>query len=143
MLSKLIYASQATRPMKPEELTALLAAARAKNETLGITGLLLYCNQSFLQVLEGEAEVLDKLYQTIEQDSRHDKLRMLGRAPIDARKYTGWSMGFEHVDEDQLIETLPGFRPATQYPLVAADLVRNGAVAETLLGLYNRNTPDV
>lgn len=108
-----------------------------------MSGLLLYCNQSFLQVLEGETEPVEALYQKIEKDPRHDKLRLLSRAPITVRKFPEWSMGFEHVDEDVLIETLPGFKPATQYPLVAADLVRNGAVAETLLGLYQRNTPDV
>jgi hypothetical protein len=142
VLSKLIYASQATRAMRPDELTLLLASARRNNEKLGLTGLLLYCNQSFLQVLEGEAEVIDALYQKIEGDPRHQKLRLLLRAPIDVRKYPAWSMGFDHVDEDRLIETMPGYQPATQYPLVSADLVRNATVAETLLGLYQRNTPD-
>ena len=142
MLSKLIYASQAKRPMSPEELTQLLTVARTNNEKHGLSGLLLYCNQSFLQVLEGETEALDALYQKIERDERHDRLRLLARVPIETRKFAGWSMGFEHVDEDLLAETLPGFKPATRYPLVSADLVRNGTVAETLLSLYERNSPE-
>ncbi len=142
MLSKLIYASQATRPMIAAELTALLATARANNERMRLTGLLLYSNQSFLQVLEGEGDALDEVYDAISKDPRHEKLRLLMRAPADRRRYPEWSMGFEHVDEDALVERLPGFRPATRYPLVSADLVRNGQIADTLLGLYQRNGPE-
>jgi len=139
MLSRLIYASQSVRPMSESDLIALLKEARKNNEILGLTGLLLYSNQSFLQVLEGEVEKIDGLYTRIEKDQRHRALRLLMRAPIDSRKFEGWSMGFEHVDEEDLADALPGFQPATQYPLVNAGLIKNGVVAETLLSLYKRN----
>lgn len=142
MLSKLIYASSATRAMSESDLTELLTQARSNNLENNLTGLLLYCNQSFLQVLEGEPEILDALYARIETDPRHKKLRLLARSPTNTRKFGAWSMGFEHVDEDHLAEILPGFRPATEYPLVNADLIRNGTIAETLLDLYQRNSID-
>jgi len=143
MLSKLIYASRATHPMSDDDLTDLLSTARTNNQKHELTGLLLYCNQSFLQVLEGEPDRIEKLYSKIEADPRHTQLRLLYRAPIEQRKFSSWSMGFEHIDEDRLASTLPGFKPATRYPLVNADLIRNGTVAETLLNLYQRNTTDV
>jgi len=143
MLSKLIYASRASRPMSEHDLTTLLSTARNNNERRQLTGLLLYCNQSFLQILEGPPDELEEIYKKIEEDPRHTQLRMLSRGPIETRTFSAWSMGFEHVDEDRLAQSLPGFKAATQYPLVNADLIRNGTVAETLLNLYQRNTSDV
>ena len=52
----LIYASSATKAMSQDELKALLAKARTNNQRDNITGMLLYNDGNFLQVLEGEAE---------------------------------------------------------------------------------------
>ncbi len=135
MLSKLIYASQAAHPMTDAELAALLSSARQHNASSGLSGMLLYSNQSFLQILEGELDALDELYTRITQDPRHSRLRLLSRGPIDSRKFAQWSMGFEKLDPDQL----PGFLPEKEYPLVNPELIHNGLVAETLLDLYQRN----
>ncbi len=140
MLSQLIYASQAVHPMNEDELADLLIAARRHNAHAGLSGMLLYANGSFLQILEGEREALDSLYARIVGDSRHTRLRLLSRAPIDHRKFTQWSMGFEALSDTCLTQVLPGFVPATPYPLVNPDLIRNGTVAEVLLDLYQRNS---
>jgi hypothetical protein len=108
MLSKLIYASRAARPMSESDLTGLLTKARKNNEKFDLTGLLLYCNQSFLQILEGEPNHIESIYAKILVDPRHTQLRLLERAPIEARKFASWSMGFEHIDEDRLANSLPG-----------------------------------
>ncbi len=139
MLSKLIYASQAVRPMSESALADLLVSARQHNAKNHLSGMLLYSNRSFLQILEGEIDALNALYGRIAADPRHTRLRLLSRVPIAARKFPQWSMGFEHVDDDRLGESLPGFVPEKQYPLVNPDLIRNGTVAETLLDLYQRN----
>jgi hypothetical protein len=49
----LVYVSSATKPFSPDELSELLAQARVDNAALGITGMLLYSNGNFMQVLEG------------------------------------------------------------------------------------------
>ena len=51
---QLIYVSLATRPMTPGDLVELLTQSRDKNARLGITGLLVYHNREFMQLLEGE-----------------------------------------------------------------------------------------
>jgi len=48
-------------------------------------------------------------------------------------------MGFDHVDDEELADSVPGFVPATIYPLVNPDLVTNAGVAQTLLSLYAKN----
>ena len=143
MLYRLIYASQATGPQSDGDLVALLKEARANNALRGVTGLLLYSSQSFLQVLEGAKEDVEAIYAKIEQDRRHQSIRLLTRSTVESRKFDQWSRGFEHIDEDQLAKALPGFKAATEYPLVNPALIKNGAIAETLLTLYQRNTSEV
>ena len=138
-MKRIIYCSQATDDVTPDELIALLELARLKNERVGLTGMLLYCSQSFLQVLEGEPEALETVYAIISADPRHTNLRLLMDAEIPARLFPDWTMGFEHVDDEDLVEDLKGFKPATEYPLVNPDLITNAVVAQTLLTLYAKN----
>ncbi len=47
----------------------------------------------FLQVLEGEASVLDELLAKIERDPRHKDLKVLFRGKLEERVFGRWSMG--------------------------------------------------
>ena len=47
------YVSRAAETMTQENLLALLQQCLANNEAGGVTGMLLYGNETFLQVLEG------------------------------------------------------------------------------------------
>jgi hypothetical protein len=71
---QLIYASAALAPFSEGDLQQLLSEVRAKNERLGISGLLLFHDGSFLQFLEGNSEVVHELYNTIQTDSRHGNI---------------------------------------------------------------------
>lgn len=117
-MKRLIYCSQATHDVSPDELVDLLGVARRNNERLGLSGMLLYSSQSFLQVLEGPAAELEATYTRIRADDRHAALRLLMDAEVPAPLFPDWTMGFEHVDDEDLAEELDGFTPATDYPLV-------------------------
>ncbi|MEZ4279061.1 MAG: BLUF domain-containing protein [Myxococcota bacterium] len=93
-LIQCIYTSAAAQSFETEELTALLAAARRHNEAQGLTGMLLYAEGSFFQVLEGPAEAVDALYHRIELDPRHVLMTKLIREEIKERSFEDWTMGF-------------------------------------------------
>ncbi|MBK7951387.1 MAG: BLUF domain-containing protein [Deltaproteobacteria bacterium] len=93
-LVQCIYASAAAQPFEADELEALLTRARAHNQANGLTGMLLYAEGSFFQVLEGPAEVVDALYRRIELDPRHVAMTKLIREPIKERSFQDWTMGF-------------------------------------------------
>ena len=135
---KLVYASRSVARLDADALRELLSAARARNAEDGITGMLLYAHGSFLQLLEGDEAAVDTTFERISADDRHSDLRLLDRAPIEARGFGDWSMGFEEPDDDQLVESMPGYRPTGDLPLVNADTVHNGTIAEMLLRLYAR-----
>ena len=134
-MNQLIYASRAVARFDTPALTALLEQSRARNAGLDVTGLLLFAQGSFLQLLEGPAAAVDEVYASIQRDERHDGIRLLCREPAPARLFPDWTMGFETPDEDRLVSELPGYRPATRFPFVAGDLVPNADVALTLFGL--------
>jgi hypothetical protein len=138
-LNRIIYCSQATTDFSPDELVTLLELARNRNATSELTGMLLYCGQSFLQVLEGGPVALASTYGRIVADDRHTNLRLLMDAEVSSPLFPDWSMGFEHIDDAELAEDLEGFMPQTEYPLVNPDLITNGGVAQKLLTLYAKN----
>jgi hypothetical protein len=51
-LTSIVYSSSAVKPFSEEELVALLQQSRQNNERLAITGMLLYKDLGFMQVIE-------------------------------------------------------------------------------------------
>lgn len=101
-----VYASAETKPFTPADLEELLLKARSKNESDGITGLLLYHQGSFLQILEGEEESIKATVARIENDDRHDNVRLIFRGEIEKRSFGEWRMGFCRPAK---AEDIPGF----------------------------------
>jgi hypothetical protein len=104
----LIYISSATKLMNEVDLLKLLAQSRASNKTNNITGMLLYRNGAFLQVLEGEAKVVDETYRSILADERNTGHYLIERKEITKRQFPDWSMGFEDLSNYRA-EELNGF----------------------------------
>ena len=101
-----IYVSSAVQLMDDEALLSLLQQSRKKNAELGITGMLLYKEGNFMQLLEGEEKVVLDLYETIKKDSRHKDLITIITDDIADRSFEDWSMGFQNMDK---ISALPNY----------------------------------
>lgn len=126
-LIQVIYTSAAVEPMGSADLRALLVKAWQKNHQLGITGMLVYNRQNFLQVLEGTPEVVDPLYAVIEDDQRHDQIQCLVRRQVGRRDYAEWSMGSVNIDGSSDLDPWAVRQFATivsDYAVPAADVVR-------------------
>jgi hypothetical protein len=91
---QIVYASAAVIRFTPAELTLLLDKARIRNATYSVTGMLVYHNGSFLQILEGPEFGVDRIYASIQRDSRHNSLKLLLRKTILRREFEDWSMAF-------------------------------------------------
>lgn len=94
-LFQLVYTSTATRAMTDADLQELLAQARSNNEELDITGLLLYANGQFLQVLEGPEPAVRRLFDTIRNDPRHTSVETLLTTDTTERTFPDWKMGLD------------------------------------------------
>jgi len=108
-LFALMYSSYATGAVDATTLDHILEVARANNEKLGITGILLYRQGRFFQYLEGAEHKVKALYESICHDTRHDQLRVLMQQPLAARRFSEWSMGYEPLRQSTEPPP-PGFR---------------------------------
>ena len=90
----LLYCSQAVRAFGEEQLADLLEASLAWNAQCGITGLLCYGNEHFVQVLEGDAAEVEGLFARIRRDRRHHHVHILSRGVGPARRFEDWRMAF-------------------------------------------------
>lgn len=104
LLTHVIYTSVATRPFETPELLELLDRARRHNEQAGLTGMLLYADGNFFQVLEGEAPVIEALYARIQRDPRHAHMTRIIHEPIPERAFADWTMGFCDVSKAELAD---------------------------------------
>jgi hypothetical protein len=107
---RLIYVSTARELMDKDALLGILAKAREKNARLGITGMLLYKDGNFLQLLEGEESLVRDVYATIARDTRHFDSMIMMEEEVSERVFADWKMGF-HDLSDPALQSLPGFAP--------------------------------
>jgi len=93
MLVRLLYASRSAEPLTPDVVDGILASSRKVNPAQGITGLLCYSGDIFMQVLEGGRDAVSQLYNTICRDPRHRDVVLLQYEEITERRFAGWTMG--------------------------------------------------
>jgi hypothetical protein len=94
----LIYVSSASQMIDANGLIEILEKARKKNERLGITGMLLYKAGNFMQLLEGEREIVLDLFETIRHDYRHRDVKQIIARETESRCFPNWSMGFSNME---------------------------------------------
>jgi len=94
----LIYVSSATQLMEDDDLLSLLIFCRKANASQDITGMLLYKNEKFMQILEGEENAVKELYKSICEDSRHQGQYIVMSGKAEERAFNSWSMGFCNID---------------------------------------------
>ncbi|MFS4415103.1 BLUF domain-containing protein [Maribacter sp. 2307ULW6-5] len=93
-MRSLIYRSKAIETFTLPDIYAMLSNAKDYNAAHGITGCLLYHNGHFLQLLEGEEENLERLFDKIVRDRRHQDVETLKHVHLRQRLFNEWSMAF-------------------------------------------------
>ena len=122
MLFHCIYTSVTTRPLGTAEIANLVKHSRTSNATHQITGILLHVGETFFQVLEGEAEEIEKLYTKILVDPRHTRITRIIFEPIPRRYFQDSSMSLAVLSPEILSELIEDPDPAqTEQLLVGLD----------------------
>jgi len=80
--------------MTPENISALLLKSRTYNRTNAIIGCLLYYDQEFIQIIEGDEKNGRGLYQRISKDQRHTDIIFLDENQIAERTFSDWNMAY-------------------------------------------------
>jgi hypothetical protein len=93
-----VYVSSATRLLKDAELAEILRVSRANNQRDEITGMLLYKDGNFMQVLEGPEGKVSALINKLHHDPRHRGIQQLVQDHVSERQFDQWAMAFHKVD---------------------------------------------
>ncbi|MBC7837514.1 MAG: BLUF domain-containing protein [Nitrospiraceae bacterium] len=134
----LIYVSSASKLFSPSELVDLLAQCHDQNATVGITGMLLYKDGNFMQVLEGEEAVVLALHSKIGRDPRHRGLLTLAQGPLAERQFPDWSMGFRDLNAANVLST-PGYNEFLNSPLTGEEFSSDPTRCQKLLLMFKGN----
>jgi hypothetical protein len=105
-LISLIYASRSTECFHEHEIPDLLQQVRLANAKQEITGMLLYICGSFLQVIEGQPEMVDAVFSRIRSDKRHAELTLIARESLPERAFEGWTMMHKTLDPVEASELI-------------------------------------
>lgn len=128
---RIVYVSDAVRPMTQEDLDTVLSAARAFNAGRNISGLLVYAQQSFLQVLEGDPASIELAYSRAAASPLHTNLRRTDVHVSGGRRFPQWSMGFDRAAPGDVVEALLA-------PLVEQGKLSHPEVAGILLARFSQ-----
>ena len=132
MLCHLVYLSTVSQPMRDTDLAQLLEEARARNKELDVTGMLLYKGRHFIQLLEGHAEDVKTVFESIKRDERHHSVELLWHRYVQFRDFPDWTMGFQNMDELDP-STLPGWTPFLDKDSRYEDFLENSTEVHQML----------
>jgi hypothetical protein len=91
----IIYLSAAVNLPDENELMSILSVSRRNNALKGLTGILLYGNGQFIQLLEGEKVNVQQTFEKIGDDKRHKGITLVASGEIKSKIFPDWSMGFK------------------------------------------------
>ncbi|MDH5699677.1 MAG: BLUF domain-containing protein [Nitrospirota bacterium] len=131
------YISKATKSMSQDDLEEILRTSRENNARLGITGMLLYGNNTFVQILEGEEKAVNELVEKIKRDSRHADFHVLKNKTIDRREYADWSMDFKRVSGEEL-QSVKGLEKLVEMDFNRTFLGNHASIVETLMEHFRK-----
>lgn len=104
MLFQIAYVSTASGSTDRAGLLDILQTARGLNRRASVTGLLLFYDGHFMQLLEGEEQAVRDTFVRIAADPRHRDITVLFEEPVDERLFSDWTMGFQRLDGNELLE---------------------------------------
>lgn len=99
MLKTICYISDSSRDVSADLLTELYSKAKSNNSKNNITGVLVYKNHNFLQVLEGSQDIVDQTFDRIKNDSRHSNIFKVINTNIEGRIFEDYNFGFTVIDD--------------------------------------------
>ncbi len=97
----LIYKSQ-SEYFDQKKLDDLLIAARDKNKSRGITGMLLYKAGNIIQLIEHEErDIILNLFSAVANDTRHNRVHLIAMVETSSRLFPDWTMASKKVGDQE------------------------------------------
>ncbi len=109
VIRTIIYISNAVKLFEEKQLIRLFYQSAHNNISNNITGILLYNEGTFIQILEGKEEALNKLFKTIHRDRRHNNITKILDRRIGKRLFKNYRSGFSTLNNYGKLDALETF----------------------------------
>lgn len=91
-LYELAYISTAALNITEADVSDIIEQSKLSNSLRDISGVLVFNGINFAQILEGRHSVIEDLFESICNDTRHTGVIRIAASEIEARSFAGWSM---------------------------------------------------
>ena len=91
---ELLYCSSARPNLTADDIDNILKKSQDFNLEHSITGCLLYFDKQFIQLLEGNKDDIEQLYEVIKKDERHSNVLLMDESYKRFRFFPTWEMKF-------------------------------------------------
>lgn len=91
---RLVYVSTCADNVQLADIESLLRVAERRNPEHGLSGMLCWSGEFFLQCIEGERGAVTDCFARILRDQRHHSVELIVSAPTSVRWFSQWGMGF-------------------------------------------------
>ncbi len=105
-LSRLLYVSQCALPEGDDtiaQIHEITDRSARRNAAADLTGSLLHLNRTFIQVLEGPPAAVERTFEQICCDFRHEDVKLIDMVPIKERLFPHWAMALLAADTETRI----------------------------------------
>jgi Sensors of blue-light using FAD len=99
---EITYYSVAKGIVGADDISAILKKARDFNLKNNITGCLLFHKNQFIQILEGDKDIIKDLLSKIEKDKRHTNIIILAEGEKELRTFKDWTMAYRELSDDDV-----------------------------------------
>jgi len=147
-MRRLIYFSKSTSICLPGDIPDILSVSRDQNLEAAVTGVLIYMDGVFMQVLEGEEAEVYATMNRIKTDPRHNEIYIFSDEEIDTRVFGEWTMGFLNAEASALLEAA-GLRDIDEAMAIFAEdgpwpgAIINQALRELSLQLQEQDAAEL
>ena len=94
ILISMTYASRANLDVSVNDFNEILQQAQDNNAANGITGMLIFNKDYFLQTIEGPRAQINRLLYGLIADKRHYDLQLLQTRELEHREWAKWLMNY-------------------------------------------------
>ncbi|HEA30732.1 MAG TPA: BLUF domain-containing protein [Leeuwenhoekiella sp.] len=109
MTYSVLYISSAAPDLNHNDVQDIMEAAAANNDPLQISGFLVFDDGNFLQLLEGEEEQVNMIYDRIKKDLRHRNIIPVLEQHTGIKGFDFYHSGFRICDNPKLVEELKNY----------------------------------
>jgi len=139
-VTQLCYMSLSKSGLSKTDFVGILSEAIIKNAKMSVSGFLICARNHFYQVLEGPQDAVESIFESINNDKRHNNLRVLCQKQINSRSCFSCPMDGFFIENDKgnngwIVSTIEAVSSLIGTELQADDIKDN--LRTDVLAAYN------